>query len=61
MLVPMCFVIGVGYMDCNQAALVILFLTLIAAFEGAVCAGTSVARIDVAPRYRMRSMHLTCL
>jgi hypothetical protein len=48
-------------MDCNQAALVILFLTLIAAFEGAVCAGTSVARIDVAPRYRMRSMHLTCL
>ena len=49
-LVPMFFVIGVGYMDCNTVFLAVTLLTLQEGFTGAVRSGSQIARIDVAPR-----------
>ena len=50
-LVPMCFVIGVGYLDCNTATLAVIFITIQEAFVGALRSGSAVIRIDMAPRY----------
>jgi hypothetical protein len=48
-LIPTCFVIGVGYLDCNTAGLAILFLVLQEGFNAAQQTGYLVSRVDIAP------------
>ena len=50
MLIPMVFVIGVGFLDCDTAALAIVFLTLQEGFNAAYRAGHPISRVDIAPQ-----------
>ena len=50
LLIPMLCVIGVGYLDCNTAALAIVLLVMQDGFNAAAAAGYPVSRIDIAPQ-----------
>ena len=47
----MAFVIGVGFLDCDTAALAIVFLTLQEGFNAAYRAGFPISRVDIAPQW----------
>jgi hypothetical protein len=51
LLIPMGFVIGVGYLDCNTVTLAVVFITLQEGFNSAFRSGAGVTRMDLAPRY----------
>jgi hypothetical protein len=44
-------VIGVGYLDCNTAALAIVLLVLQEGLSAAAASGYPVTRVDIAPQY----------
>ena len=46
----MCFVIGVGYLDCSTAALAVVFLVLQEGFNSAGRSGFAMTRVDIAPK-----------
>jgi hypothetical protein len=51
LLLPMLCVIGVGYLDCNTAALAIVLLMMQEGFNAAAASGYSLTRLDIAPQY----------